>query len=74
MPRMISSMIVCGSSPRGLSEVSTTRSLSRAATAPISGRFERSRSPPQPNTVIRRPLAIGRTVSSRFFSASSVWA
>ena len=52
MPRWISSMIRAGSSLRGLSDVTITRSLSRAATAPISGRFVRSRSPPQPNTVI----------------------
>ena len=42
---------------RGLSEVTTTTSLSRAATMPISGRLVRSRSPPQPNTVIRPPVA-----------------
>ena len=59
-------MIRSGSSLRGLSEVTITRSLSRAATAPISGRFVRSRSPPQPNTVMSRPVASGRAVSSRF--------
>ena len=74
MPRLISSMICSGSSLRGLSEVMTTRSLSRAATAPISGRLLRSRSPPQPNTVMSRPVASGRAVSSRFLSASSVCA
>ena len=63
-----------GSSVRGLSEVMTTTSLSFAATAPISGRFVRSRSPPHPNTVMTRRCARGRAVSSRFFSASSVWA
>ena len=55
MPRLISSMIFSGSSLRGLSEVTITRSLSRAATAPISGRLVRSRSPPQPKTVMIRP-------------------
>ena len=74
MPRRISSRIFSGSSLRGLSDVTITRSLSRAATAPISGRFVRSRSPPQPNTVTSRPVASGRAVSSRFFSASSVCA
>ena len=74
MPRRISSMIRSGSSLRGLSDVTITRSLNRAATAPISGRFVRSRSPPQPNTVTMRPVASGRAVSSRFFSASSVCA
>ena len=34
----------------------------------------RSRSPPQPNTVVSRAAASGRTASSRFFSASSVCA
>ena len=74
MPRLMSSMICSGFSDRGLSEVTTTRSLRRAATAPISGRFVLSRSPPQPNTVITRPEASGRAVSRRFFSASSVCA
>ena len=46
----------------------------RAATMPISGRFVRSRSPPQPNTVISRLGASGRAVSSRLRSASSVCA
>ena len=73
-PRLISSMIRSGSSERGLSEVSTTRSLSRPATAPISGRFVRSRSPPQPNTVIRRARRQRPRGLSRFFSASSVCA
>ena len=74
MPRLISSMIRAGSSERGLSDVTITRSLRRAATAPISGRLVRSRSPPQPKTVMTRPRASGRAVSSRFFSASSVCA
>src|SRR5207249_10126979 len=59
-----------GSSLRGLSEVITITSLSRPATAPINGRFVRSRSPPQPNTVMRRPGASGRAVSSRLRNAS----
>ena len=54
-PRRTSSMMRFGSSVRGLSDVMTTTSLKRPATAPISGRFVRSRSPPQPNTVISRP-------------------
>ena len=45
-------MIARGSSLRGLSEVSTTKSLPRPAASPISGRLARSRSPPQPNTVM----------------------
>jgi len=54
--------------------VITITSLSRPATAPISGRLVRSRSPPAPNTVMRRPFASGRAVSSRLRSASSVCA
>ena len=48
-------MMSSGSSERGLSDVSTTKSLSSAAAMPISGRLVRSRSPPQPNSVITRP-------------------
>ena len=73
-PRLISSMMRTGSSVRGLSEVITTTSLNLEATAPISGRLVRSRSPPHPNTVITRRGASGRAVSSRFFNASSVCA
>ena len=40
----------------------------------ITGRLLRSRSPPQPNTVITRFGASGRAVSRRFRSASSVCA
>ncbi len=52
---MISAMIRCGSSERGLSEVTNTTSASRAAISPISGRLPRSRSPPAPNTHSTRP-------------------
>ena len=41
-----------GGSLRGLSEVTITRSERREATAPMSGRLVRSRSPPQPKTVM----------------------
>ena len=54
-PASTSRRILAGSSPRGLSSVTITRSDSRAATAPISGRLPWSRSPPAPNTVISRP-------------------
>ena len=54
IPARISAMIASGSSERGLSEVTTARSASRSAIAPISGRLSRSRSPPQPKTQIRR--------------------
>ncbi len=67
-------MICVGSSLRGLSDVMTITSLIRPATAPISGRLVRSRSPPAPNTVTTRPRASGRAVSSRLRSASSVCA
>ena len=55
IPARISSMIACGSSLRGLSEVTIATSESSVAIRPISGRLPRSRSPPQPKTVIRRP-------------------
>ena len=45
-------MMAIGSSRRGLSDVTTTRSARRRRTAPISGRFSRSRSPPAPNTTM----------------------
>ena len=54
-PAMISAMICSGSSERGLSEVTTATSASRAAISPISGRLPRSRSPPAPNTQSTRP-------------------
>ena len=50
-------MMASGSSVRGLSEVTTTKSASSAATLPIIGRLVRSRSPPQPNRATVRPLA-----------------
>src|ERR687892_448257 len=53
-------MIAPGSSERGLSEVTTARSERSAPARPISGRFSRSRSPPQPNTEITRPEVIRR--------------
>ena len=54
IPRRISSRIASGGSLRGLSEVTITTSESRDATAPMSGRLVRSRSPPQPKTVMTR--------------------
>ena len=43
--------------------VTMTTSASRAATWPICGRLPGSRSPPQPNTTIRRPrLPVGEVV------------
>ena len=46
----ISRRIAAGSSLRGLSSVTMTRSARLQATSPICGRLPRSRSPPQPNT------------------------
>ena len=46
--------IAAGSSLRGLSSVTTTRSAAAAAAAPIGARFSGSRSPPQPSTTMRR--------------------
>ena len=54
MPTSASFMIASGSSERGLSLVSTTKSLPSAAACPISGRLARSRSPPHPNNVMTR--------------------
>ena len=53
-PTSASLMMSSGSSLRGLSLVSTTRSLSGPAASPISGRLLRSRSPPQPKSVMMR--------------------
>src|SRR6185312_4588768 len=76
-PGRASLMISIGSSLRGLSLVTMTRSLSAPATRPIFGRFVLSRSPPQPNIVITRPPCSptrSRASSMRFFRASSVCA
>ena len=67
-------MIAPGSSFRGLSEVTTTTSERSAAIRPISGRFPRSRFPPQPNTVMRRASASPRSVVSTRSIPSGVWA
>ena len=75
-------MIASGSSPRGLSLVTTTWSASRAAASPISGRLPASRSPPQPKTQMRRPRcppraapsSTLRSATSAFSSASGVCA
>ena len=67
-------MIAPGSSERGLSEVTTQASESRAAIPPIRGRFSRSRSPPHPKTAISRPSVSFRAAASAFSSESGVWA
>ena len=48
-----------GSSDRGLSDVSTARSEPLPAAAPMSGRFDGSRSPPQPKTTMTFPCHCG---------------
>jgi hypothetical protein len=76
-PARICARIASGSSLRGLSLVSTTRSASRSATAAISGRLSGSRSPPQPTTTANAPpraLASGRNACNTFSSASGVCA
>src|SRR5882672_2622297 len=76
-PTTASLIIASGSSLRGLSDVSTTKSLPRPAASPISGRFLRSRSPPHPNTVNTLPFALetnSRPSAARFRKASSVCA
>ena len=55
MPATISSMIASGGSERGLSDVISATSASRAAISPMIGRLPRSRSPPAPTTTISRP-------------------
>jgi hypothetical protein len=66
--------IAAGGSPRGLSSVTMARSACRATASPIKGRFSGSRSPPAPNTTMRRPEACGRSARSTVSSASGVWA
>src|SRR5215472_4828560 len=51
----ISARIAAASSLRGLSSVMTTASAFSAAIRPIIGRLPGSRSPPAPNTTMRRP-------------------
>ena len=55
----MSSRMRSGSSVRGLSLVTMATSARSAAMRPISGRLPRSRSPPQPNTTINRPVREG---------------
>ena len=63
-PASISASIASGSSERGLSLVRIATSARRAEAAPISGRLARSRSPPQPSTMHRRPPVTGRSARS----------
>src|SRR5690606_3510601 len=75
-PSCISRIISIGSSSRGLSDVSTSRSLNLQAIEAMTGRLALSRLPPQPTTVITCPASPRNCsiVSSTFFSASGVWA
>ena len=66
-------MMACGSSVRGLSDVTTAWSAARAA-LPMMGRLLASRSPPQPNTQTVRPGVSAMMDASAFSSASGVWA
>ena len=55
---------------RGLSEVTIAMSASSEAILPISGRFSRSRSPPQPKTQMTRPaVELARRRAARCPSA-----
>ena len=54
-PASTAARMSAGSSERGLSSVTTSRSARAAAAAPISGRLARSRSPPAPSTTSSRP-------------------
>ena len=53
-PARMAARIAAGSSSRGLSSVTTTRSASSAATCPIGSRLPGSRLPPAPNTTASR--------------------
>ena len=65
-PGSISARIAAGSSERGLSLVATTKSLPSPAAWPILGRLVRSRSPPQPKSVITRaPVCRGHLARQR---------
>ena len=59
-PRITSRRITAGSSLRGLSSVTITRSAPRTAASPIANRLCGSRSPPAPRTTMTRPPAPGR--------------
>ena len=74
VPAATSRTIASGSSVRGLSEVTITKSDISDAILPIFGRFVRSRSPPQPNTVMMRALAILRSAARMFSNPSGEWA
>src|SRR5580704_16638137 len=63
-PSSIAARMASGSSDRGLSLVRMATSASDAAAAPIIGRLVRSRSPPQPSTMIRLPRVTGRSERS----------
>ena len=63
-PSSIAARIASGSSERGLSLVRMATSARDAAAAPIIGRLARSRSPPQPSTMIRFPWVTGRSERS----------
>ena len=60
-----SARIAAGSSVRGLSSVTMSRSAPRAAAAPMSGRLPRSRSPPAPITQISAAAAAGPARAAR---------
>ena len=67
-------MIASGASERGLSDVISATSASRAAISPMIGRLPRSRSPPAPTTTISRPDASSRAASSTCSSAPGLCA
>ena len=73
-PEVMSSKIAYGSSVRGLSFVTNTMSQSASATAPISARFDASRSPPHPNTTMTFAAPVRRTLFMARRNASGVCA
>ena len=73
-PCITASMIPCGSSERGLSDVTIGTSARRPTTSPIGARLPGSRSPPHPNTTTRRLSSASRSARSTCSRASGVWA
>ena len=58
---------------RGLSSDTMSRSAPRAAISPMCGRLPRSRSPPQPSTMISRPVVSGRRARRAPSTAAGLW-
>jgi hypothetical protein len=64
-PSSTAARIAAGSSLRGLSSVTKTRSAFSPPPAPSAGACPRSRSPPAPTTTTSRPITCGRSALQR---------